>query len=266
VAAYKGVAPGVSSMTAGFRGSASPAAREQFRGLKPAQVQQLQRAMAMVHTPQRALAGLLLLDLARTAPQHPEVLRCLGLMHMAEGDWPSAVRCLEQSHDLRRLDFSMLLQLAAAQDQADDPVGAQATLQSARTAARSAPDWLKLAMEFDREGDLDQAYVCVQQSLLLDPTAPVALLQRARCATALGHAEQAAGDCRALIARQALVARAWFMLADLKVVRLSEAELGALERTVAGPPAAMPAEERLYLHFAWGKALEDAGRLADALA
>jgi tetratricopeptide (TPR) repeat protein len=237
-----------------------------MRGLKPAQVQQLQRAMAMLHTPQRALAGLLLLDLARTAPQHPEVLRCLGLMHVAEGDWPGAARCLARSHALRRLDFATLLQLSAAQDQADDPDSAQSTLQAARSAARTAPDWLALAMELDRQGDLDQAYACVQQSLQLDPVAPVALLQRARCATALGHAEQAAGDCRTLIARQALVARAWFMLVDLKVVRLTDAELTVLERTVDAPPAAMPAEERLYLHFAWGKALEDAGFLPEALA
>ena len=60
--------------------------RNLVRGLKPAQVQQLQRAMGLLHSNQRALAGLLLLDLAAAAPQHPEVLRCQGLLHMAEQD------------------------------------------------------------------------------------------------------------------------------------------------------------------------------------
>ena len=94
----------------------------------------------------------------------------------------------------------------------------------------------------------------------------MALLQRARCAMALGDAQQAADDCRALIARNVLVARAWFMLTDLKIIRLSDIELAALEHAAAEPPATMPAEERLYLQFALGKALEDAGRLADAFA
>ena len=56
------------------------------------------------------------------------------------------------------------------------------------------------------------------------------------------------------------------MLADLKVARLSDAGLALLETTAASPPAAMPAEEHLYLLFALGKALEDAGRVADAFA
>ena len=243
---------------------AARAAREKLRGLKPAQVQQLQRAMGLLQGHERALAGLLLLDLARAVPDHPEVLRCQGLLHMAERDWPRAVQCLARSHALHPLDPAMLLQLASAQDQADDPAGAQATLHSAAATAATTDDWLKLSMEHDRQGDLDQAYACVQQSLVLDPGATVALLQRARCATALGHAEQAAGDCRALIARNALVARAWFMLVDLKIIRLSAAELAALDHIAAEPPATMPGEERLYLQFALGKALEDAGRVEDA--
>ena len=126
--------------------------------------------------------------------------------------------------------------------------------------ARTADEWLKLSMKHDRQGGLGQAHICVQRALQLEPSAPVALLQRARCAMALGDAQQAADDCRALIARNVMVARAWFMLADLKIIRLSDIELAALAHAAAEPPATMPAEERLYLQFALGKALEDAGR------
>jgi tetratricopeptide (TPR) repeat protein len=244
--------------------SPAAAARERLRGLKPDQAQQLQRAMAMQQTGQGALAGLLLLDLTGSAPNHPEVLRCQGLWHAAERDWPAAAACLARSHTLRPFDFAALLQLASAQDQADEPVAAQHSLQAAAGLAKSARDWLALSMEHDRQGDLDGAETCVQRALALEPSAPVALLQRARCATALGHAEQAAADCRALIARGELTARAWFMLADLKVVKLDDAELATLLQAAAAPPAAMPAEEQLYLQFALGKALEDAARVGEA--
>jgi tetratricopeptide (TPR) repeat protein len=249
---------------AGKPGTVAP--RDAMRGLKPAQVQQLQRALALLQTGERTLAGLLLLDLARNAPDHPEVLRARGMRHAAEAEWPQAVDCLARAHAQRPGDFQLLLQLARAQDEAEDPAGRLASLRAAAALAATGNDWFQLSTEHDRAGDLHGAYDCVQQAIAIAPDAPISLLQRARCATALGHGEQAAADCRTLIARNALVARAWFMLADLKVVRLSDAELALLEATAAAPPATMPAEERLYLLFALGKALEDAGRVADAFA
>jgi tetratricopeptide (TPR) repeat protein len=245
-------------------GAAGP--RDALRGLKPAQVQQLQRAMSLLQTGERTLAGLLLLDLARSAPDHPEVLRARGMRHAAESEWPQAADCLARAQAQRPGDFQLLLQLARAQDEADDHRGRLASLQAAAALAASGKDWFQLSTEHDRAGDLHSAYDCVQRSLAMAPGAGVALLQRARCATALGHGAQAAGDCRSLIARNELVARAWFMLADLKVERLTDDELALLEATAAAPPASMPAEERLYLLFALGKALEDAGRVADAFA
>jgi hypothetical protein len=80
----------------------------------------------------------------------------------------------------------------------------------------------------------------------------------------LGHAERAAADYRALIARDALVARAWFGLMDLKTVRITEGERARLEVVAASTREAT--EDRMMLDFALGKALEDAGRHAGALA
>jgi tetratricopeptide (TPR) repeat protein len=242
------------------------ALRERLRGLKPAQAQQLHRAMQLLHSGDRTLAGLLLLDLARSAPDHPEVLRCRGSFHAAQREWAQAATCLARSHALRAGDFALLLQLGSAQEQANDYLAAAQSMAAARAAAKSAKDWFALSLEHDRQGDLAAAFDDVQRSLALDAQAAVSLLQRARCATALGDAEQAAADCRALIARGTLLAQAWFMLGDLKIVRLSDTELDLLAKTATAPPAAMPSEERLYLLFALGKALEDAGRVAEAFA
>lgn len=241
-------------------------ARERLRGLKPAQANQLRRAMQLLAEGDRLMSSQLLLDLARSAPAHPEVLRCCGVRHANDQEWALAADCLQRSHALRPGDFWLLLQLGAAQDHAGDFIAAPLSLHAAAGLARTAKQWLALSVECDRQGSFEQAMDAVQQALRLEPHAAVARLQRARCATALGQAEQAATDCRALIARQELLARAWFMLGDLKIVKLAGAELDSLERTAAHPPPGVTPEEQVMLHFALGKGLEDAGRMDEAFA
>lgn len=239
-------------------------ARDRLRGLKPAQAEQLRRAMRLLSAGDRLLGSQLLLDLARQAPDHPEVLRCSGLRHIGDGEWPQAAVCLARSASLQPADFALLLQLGHAQDQAGDDAGAPLSLRAAAACAAGAEQWLALSLEFDRQGYVEEALAAVQTALQHDPGSAVARLQRARCATAMGQADLAAADCRELIARRELLARAWFALADLKVVPLSGAELAQLEQAAASPPPAMPEDERVMLLFATGKALEDAGRWAEA--
>jgi hypothetical protein len=130
--------------------------------------------------------------------------------------------------------------------------------------ARTAQDWLKLSIENDEQGDYSAAWRAVQGHLALQPQSSVGLLQRARVAKALGHAAQAAADARARIAAGQEVARAWFSLVDLKTVALDEGERALLAQTAAD--LRLPAADRLLLDFALGKALEDAGDPAGALA
>ncbi len=239
-------------------------AKARLRGLKPAQADQLRRAQRLLAAGDRLLAGQLLLDLARSAPDHPEVLRTRAQSHLAEQAWGDAAACLARAAMHRPDDFTLALQLGAVQDQAGAYEEAPDSLRRAGALARTEQEWLALSLEFDRQAYVEDALAAVEQALLLSPRLPVALLQRARCATALGRAELAAADCRALIARGELVARAWFMLADLKVVALDGAELAQLQPLALQPPPNLKPEERVMLLFALGKALEDAGRHAEA--
>ena len=56
---------------------------------------------------------------------------------------------------------------------------------------------------------------------------------------------------------------AWWSLANLKTVRFAPAEAAAMQARSAR--AASADEDRLHLHYALGKALEDDGRFAEAL-
>lgn len=235
--------------------------RERLRGLLPEQARQLRQAIAAVNANDRLLAGQLLFMLQRAAPAHPEVLRWAGLQHANQGEWPEAAERLARSAAARPHDFTVLLALATAQYRAGDFLPAAQSLGLARAAARVASDWLALSLECDRQGHVEDALAAVEEVLRREPRSAVAQLQRARCLKAMGQALSSAADCRTLIARGELVARAWFSLLDLKTVPLLDGELAALE---AAAKSATSAEDRLLLDFALGKALEDAGRTAQA--
>lgn len=239
----------------------APSPKDRLRGLHPEQARQLRQAIAAVNAQDRLMAGQLLFMLQLAAPAHPEVLRWAGQHHLNHGEWPQAVDCLSRSVAARPDDFEALLALATAQYRAGDFVAAAGTLQQARNAVRATPDWLALSLECDRQGHVEDALSAVEQVLQREPRSAVARLQRARCLKATGQAEAAAADCRALIARGELVARAWFSLLDLKTVPLQAAELPALKQAAA---AATGADDRLLLDFALGKALEDAGDTQEA--
>jgi tetratricopeptide (TPR) repeat protein len=238
--------------------------RARLRGLKPAQAEPLRRAMQLLATGERLLAGQLLLQLTQAAPDHPEVLRWSGIRHFHQGEWQAAAACLARAAAQRPDDFAVLLLLGTAQDHAGAFLHAAHSLRAAARCAQGAPQWLALSLELDRQGYVEEALAAVQQVLAATPRAPLPLLQRARCLKALGQADAAAADCRTLLARGQLVARAWFSLVDLKTVPLTADELVQLEAAAGAGKG--DDEDALLLDFALGKALEDAGRTAQAFA
>lgn len=204
-----------------------------------------------------------LMQLAALAPAHPEVQYWLGVLHSDNGAWPEAAQALAQAAAQRDDDFKTWMMLGAAQGHANDTDNARRSFERASRSPGAASDFLNLSIECDRQGFYEEALHAVNEALRLDRQSAIALLQRSRCNKALGHAEAAAADCRALIAMGRETARAWFALVDLKTVPLSEAERERLATTAENPGLA--AADRQLLDFALGQALEDAGAHARAL-
>ena len=260
--------------------------RERLRGLTSRQAELLRQVMRDLPRGDVLMAGQWLLELAGSAPNHPEVWRWRGVRHATLGEWPAVVTCLARSAELRSGDFEVLLALARAQAQCGEHPAALHSLQAAQSAVRSAAEGLALSIECDRQGRLELALAAVDGALdgalegagsaadparqpvpapdHASPQTAVALLQRARCRHALGQADGAAADCRALIHAQQFVARAWFTLLDLKIVRLQPGEIEQLGLAAQSP--AVASADRPLLDFALGKALEDAGQPEAALA
>jgi tetratricopeptide (TPR) repeat protein len=91
--------------------------------------------------------------------------------------------------------------------------------------------------------------------------------RQARVWLAYGHVLRTAGrqhDCVAAYRRSLELApqtgEAWWSLANLKTVRYTAGDIEAMESQLARPDASI--DDRLHLHFALGKAREDAGQFA----
>jgi len=237
--------------------------RARLRGLAPAQAAMMRQIMRLHAAGDRVMFAQNLMLLAAQAPDHPEVQTWLGVMHGEHGDWDQAVQALAQAAAQRADEFRIWNLLGAAQGQGLDALAARQSFQRAASCATNAGDWLQLSIQCDRQGFYDEALQAVDAALRLAPQSAVALLQRSRCHKALGHAAEAAADCRRLIAMDRETARAWFALVDLKTVSLSEAERRQLEATAQRP--GLPAAERQLLDFALGQVLEDAGEYERAL-
>lgn len=238
--------------------------RERLRGLTPAQAEMMRNVMRLHAQGDQLMATQWLLQLAREAPEHPEVCLWQGSRHFEAGEWAAAVPYLERVAQARPGDFTAQAMCGVALGRAGHADRAQACLHRALALAREPGQWLKLSTVCDELGDYALALEAVQGHLALQPQSTLGLLQRARVAKALGDSAQAAADARALIASGRELARAWFTLVDLKTVALTAEECALLVKTAEDPSWA--SDDKLLLDFAMAKALEDAGQYAGALA
>ncbi|MFY8136367.1 MAG: tetratricopeptide repeat protein, partial [Aquimonas sp.] len=238
--------------------------RQRLRGLVPAHAVRLREVMRLHAAGDRRGFEIELLQLAPLAAEHPEVQYWLGRMHADSGDWTAAAEVLSRSAAAREDDFRVWRLLGTARGMLGDPEGARQSFQRALSCTRVASDLLSLSIECDRQGLYEEALAAVDQALRLERQSPLALLQRVRCHKALGNAEEAAADCRSLIATGRETARAWFSLVDLKTVALNESERQTLAAAASRPGGS--AEDRQLLDFALGHALESAGEYVQALA
>ncbi len=101
------------------------------------------------------------------------------------------------------------------------------------------------------------------ESLLKDfPTHPKAWMSFGHALKAVGRQDESIAAYRKSIALQPSLGESYWSLANLKTFRFSAAEIEAMRQALAGDK--LSAEDRFHLHFALGKALEDAGGYAQS--
>ncbi|HTU25617.1 MAG TPA: sulfotransferase [Pirellulales bacterium] len=111
---------------------------------------------------------------------------------------------------------------------------------------------------YRRKGRLAQAAEHYRQAIAMQPDYAEAHHNLANVLKEQGRFDEAQASYERALALRPDYTEALYHLTDLKKYQAGSAELAALE-ALAETPENIPPAKRLYLHFALGKALEDAG-------
>ncbi|PZU46870.1 MAG: hypothetical protein DI568_10925 [Sphingomonas sp.] len=118
------------------------------------------------------------------------------------------------------------------------------------------------AVALTRTGDLDVALTHFEKALARQPGLTKVWLSYGHALKTLGRQGDSVAAYRRAIALEPGFGEAWWSLANLKTIRFEPGDLAAMERALADER--VQGEDRFHLHFALGKALEDAKRFEPA--
>lgn len=120
------------------------------------------------------------------------------------------------------------------------------------------------AAALSRVGGYEEALALYEEVLDRLPGQPKVWMSYGHVLKTVGRTGDGVAAYRRAIALAPTLGEAWWSLANLKTVKLGEGDVAAMERALAAP--ALPIQDRLHLHFALGKALEDSGEANRAFA
>jgi tetratricopeptide (TPR) repeat protein len=218
---------------------------------------------------------------------------------LCDGDLPVAERLLKAHLKAEPTDVAAIRMLAELAGRIGRFADAEALLRRAiELAPGFAPARFNLATVLYRDGRAAAALVELDRLMAQDPDNPayrnlaaVALTKGGDLAQAIGHFEKAlerqpdltkvwlsyghalktlgrqadsVSAYRRAIALEPGFGEAWWSLANLKTVHLDDTDIAAMEAALPALPA--DGEDRFHLHFALGKAHEDAARHEQAFA
>lgn len=218
----------------------------------------LKPAAAAIHAGRTAEAEHLLRSHLTRHLDDATATRLLAELYLRQGRYPDAevlfARCfeLEPGHDGARFSYADALfrqQKAAA-----------AIVQVERLLARapSDPAYLNLLAACLALIGEDERVIAIYEGLLVDYSKqPRLWLNYGHTLRAVGRRDDAVEAYRRCLALAPALGDAYWSLANLKVGVLTEADETAMLACLEAPD--LIADDRLHLHFALGKALEDRG-------
>ncbi|HUY84343.1 MAG TPA: tetratricopeptide repeat protein, partial [Steroidobacteraceae bacterium] len=170
-------------------------------------------------------------------------------------------RCLElnPSFDEARQQYALVLH------RQNDEVGALREIDRLLAKDPHHPGYRNLqAAIFVRLGDVAQSIEIYEELLGRHPQLPKIWMSYGHALKTGGRETESAAAYRKSTELRPYLGEAYWSLANLKTVRFAPAEIAAMRAVLAR--ADLAEEDRFHLHFALGKALEDAGEYADSFA
>lgn len=236
-----------------------------LQGLPPAACRQLAAAAQALDAGQPQAASRQLSSVLRAHPAHPEVLRLhAGILDM-HGRPREAVQVMRQALSQRPDDALYHNTMATILGNAGE---FDAALEALRRTCELQPDmaiaWYNLGVMLTRCVRNDEAVTALRRAVTLAPDHAAARALLADMLRTGNHVDQAAAEYRRILAARPWTGMAWWGLADLKTVPFESGDIERMQAALQAPRAGD--DDRIATGFALARALDEAGRYADALA
>jgi tetratricopeptide (TPR) repeat protein len=198
-------------------------------------------------------------------PGHPEILRLHAGTQRLRGDIDGAIATLRRAIAARPDDALYLSSLGSAlidsfrYDEAIDTLRRATQLD-----ASLASVWYNLGLAHMRAMQVDEAVSALRHALKLSPDIAIsAYAMIGDIYRAEGRIDEAQAAHRDAIARQPHAGMAWWGLADLKTLRLSDDDVEQMRRAMNHRAASE--DDKIAIGLALAKALDERQRYAESL-
>jgi tetratricopeptide (TPR) repeat protein len=197
-------------------------------------------------------------------PDHPEVLRLHAGVLGLRGQHVDAIQAMQRALAQRPADGLYHNTLAKVLSDAGHLDAAVAAL---RKACELQPDlataWYNLGILLTRSVRYAEAADALRRAVALAPQHAAARAQLADLLRISDRSDEAIAEYRTLLEEQPWAGMAWWGLADIKTVRMTDRDCTAIRTALADPRASD--DDRIAMGFALAKALDDQGRYAQSL-
>lgn len=202
-------------------------------------------------------------DILKRRPTDVAAIRMLAEVAARIGRYQDAENLLARCLELAPGFTAARHNFAAVLHRHNKPLEALAEVERLLAAdPGSASYQLLKAAILGRVGEYAGAAALYEAVLADYPTQPKIWMSYGHTLKTLGRQAEAVAAYRKCVELQPSFGEAWWSLANLKTVRFADADLAVMRRELARPD--LPREDLLHLHYALGKALEDAGEDAAA--
>ena len=223
----------------------------------------LMNAAAALVEGQLAVAERLLRDYLMARPTEPSAIRMLAEVAARLGRYEDAetllTRCVELAPGFTAARHNLATVLYRQNK-------SQPALEHLETLLAEDPrhaGYANLkAAALVRVGEYDQAIGLYERVLAEHPHQPKGWMSYGHVLKTVGRNTDSVAAYRRAVELAPALGEAWWSLANLKTYRFSDADLAAMQGQLA--LADLPDEDRFHLHYALGKAFEDAGGYAQS--
>ncbi|MBP6078557.1 MAG: sulfotransferase [Xanthomonadales bacterium] len=248
-------------------GAATPTDRSDPRtvGLSASAVERLQQVAGAIRDGAIDAARTALDAVLAEAGDHPEALRLLAVVQLRQQRPTDAIASLRRALAAWPDDGLLRSDLGNAQAAAGD---IDAAIASWRRATELAPDqampWFNLGRQLQLRGDSMAAAKALERAVDIAPDLLPARILHGDALVHLGRFDDAIAHYRAALALHPACGDAWRGLANIKTRALDENDRAHMHTLLQ--VATTGDSDRIAIGFALGKAEEDAGHHAEALA